>query len=232
MKDIEFIEGIFIKELKNRFLCEIKINDRLFECHVPFSYRLANFLELEGKPVLVKSNITPNVRTRYALVAMPYKRSYLLLNSSFANRVIEENIHRRRFSFLRKRKTILKEHHVEGYKADLFINDSSTIVEVKGVISTSRTAIFPKIHSERANRQLKALSELLQKGYKVCYIIVSLNPYVNEIVLDMNSTLFELFTECQALGMQAKGFAIKLKENKIVINKEIPLINIGIKDYD
>ena len=147
-----------------------------------------------------------------------------MLNSSFANRIIEQNIYKRRFSFLGKRSKILKEHHIEGYKTDLFITDSSTIIEIKSVISTSKTAIFPKIYSERAISELKALRELLQKGYKVCYIIASLNPYVDEIILDTTSKLFELFTECQTLGMKTKGFSLKLKENKIFINKEIPLI--------
>jgi len=168
-------EAYFLRELKNRFLCEVEVKGKLFECYVPSSCRLSNFLELDGKPVLLKQNISPKGRTKYALVAIPYKRSYILLNSSFANRVVEDNIHKRQFSFLEKRTIILKEYYIEDYKADLFVVDSNTIVEIKSVISINEAAIFPKVYSERAIKQLTILKSLLQKGYKACYIIISLN---------------------------------------------------------
>lgn len=221
----ELTQARFIHELSNRFLCEVEIDGSLVECYVPSSCRLDNFLALEGKAVLLKQNISPRVRTQYSLVAVPYKHSYILLNSSFANHIVEEGIRKRRFCFLGKRTKIYKEYNVEGsYKADLFIVDSNTIVEIKSVISISKTAAFPTVYSERAIEQLKTLKELLHRGYKVCYIIVSLNPYVNEIALDTGSELFELFTECRALGMIARGLACRLKENQISIHKGIPLI--------
>lgn len=224
MGALGFIDGVFIKEQKNRFICEVEISGKAVECYVPSSCRLANFLELEGKTVLLRQNSSTKNRTQYALFAVPYRQSYLLLNSSLANRVIETSIFRRRFSFLGKRTKVLKEHRVEGYKADLFIIDSRTIIEIKSIISTRKTAAFPTVYSERAIEQLKELKLLLQKGYQACYIIVSLNPYVKEIVLDTNSSLFQLFSECRALGMQAKGFTCRLKESGISIEHEIPLI--------
>ena len=220
----KLVNARFLRESKNRFLCEVEIDGSLVECYVPSSCRLDNFLELEGKTVLLRRNASPSVRTQYALVAVPYKHSYLLLNSSFANDIIEEGIRGRRFCFLGKRTKIYKEYHIEGYKADLFIMNSNTIVEIKSVISTSKTAVFPTVHSERAIKQLNAIKKLLQMGYKACYIIVSLNPYVNEIALDTNSALFERFAECRALGMTARGLACRLKENKISICKTISLI--------
>ena len=48
-----FIEGIFVKELKNRFLCEVIIDGVSTICYVPSSCHLSNFLSLEGKQVLL-----------------------------------------------------------------------------------------------------------------------------------------------------------------------------------
>ena len=225
MENIKLINGVFIKEAKNRFICEVEINGSKVECYVPSSCRLSNFLKLEGKTVLLKQNENKKGRTKFALFAVPHKKSYLLLNSSLANHAIEANIFKRRFSFLGKRIQIFKEHNVEGYKADLFITDSNTIIEIKSIISLSKSAVFPTVYSARAIEQLKLLRELLEKGYKVCYIIVSLNPYVNEIVFDTTSHLFELFNECKALGMQAKGFSCIIKASEIIIKKEINLSN-------
>lgn len=219
----ELIQARFIKEEKNRFICKVEIGGNIVECYVPSSCRLANFLELEDKPVLVRPTVSPSVRTAYALLAIPYKRSYLMLNSFLANRVIENSVNERRFSFLEKRTTVLKEHRVEGYKADLYIEDSKTIIEIKSIMSTSEVALFPTVYSERAIKQLEALKALIQCGYKACYIIVSLNPYVKQIKFDTNATLYQLFTECKVLGMQAKGFTCRLKDGYISIEHEIPL---------
>jgi len=219
----ELIQGYFIREQKNRFLCDVEIDNAAVECYVPSSCHLENFLRLDGKRVLLRKNSSSKCRTQYALVAMPYKRSYLLLNSSFANRAVETCIRSSRFAFLGKRLSMRKEYRIEGYKADLFIFDTKTVVEIKSIISLDKTAIFPTVYSERAITQLKRLRVLLQCGYKVCYIIVSLNPYVNQIQLDSRSELFKLFGECQDLGMIIRGFSCKLEENQIVISGKIPV---------
>jgi len=219
----ELLEGRFIHELKNRFLCEVEIDDSVFECYVPSSCHLANFLKLEGKRVLLRKNSTPKSRTEYALVAMPYKRSYLLLNSSLANRAVEACIHSRRLYFLGKRSSIRKEHRVDGYKTDLFISDTKTIIEVKSIIALDEAAVFPTVYSERALKQLKQLKELLQRGYKVWYFIVSLNPYVQKIQLDSRSELIKLLLECEGLGMRTKGFTCRLKGKQVSLDSEIPL---------
>lgn len=217
----ELIQARFLRELKNRFICEIELDGQIIECYVPSSCRLSNFFELTGKPVLITSTISQEVRTKYALVAIPYKQSYLLLNSSLANRAIEGAIKSRRFSFLGKRTQILKEHRVEGYKADLFVADSKTIIEVKSIISTNKSAVFPTVYSERAIKQLNVLRALLESGYRACYIIVSLNPYVKEIVIDRNACFFQPFTECLNMGMTIKGFTCRLKDGHIFLEREI-----------
>jgi DNA-binding sugar fermentation-stimulating protein len=201
----------------------VEVAGCLIECYVPSSCRLANFLELKGESVLIRPTACKEARTKYALVAVPFKRSYLLLNSSLANRVIETSIQSRRFSFLGKRRRIAKEHRVEDYKTDRFIADSRTIIEIKSIISTNQTAAFPTVYSERAVEQLKALKLLLQKGYKACYIIVSLNPYVKEIELDGSARLFQPLVECMSLGMMVKGFACRLREESITLQHELKI---------
>jgi DNA-binding sugar fermentation-stimulating protein len=222
----ELTQARFIRELKNRFLCDVELAGRIIECYVPSSCRLANFLELEGKNVFIKPTTSKEVRTQYALVAIPFKRSYLLLNSSLANRVIEDGIRGRRFSFLGKHRQVIKEHCVDGYKSDLFITGSSTIIEIKSIISTSQTATFPTVYSERAIKQLEALRELLQRGFKACYVIVSLNPYVKELDLKPSTKLFQALIECMPLGMLLKGYACRLRNGVVSICHEVK-INIG-----
>lgn len=48
-RDPEYITATFIKELKNRFLCEVEIDGERVVCYVPSSCHLSNFFKLEGK---------------------------------------------------------------------------------------------------------------------------------------------------------------------------------------
>ena len=58
-----FVKGKFVKELKNRFLCEVLIDGIPTECYVPSSCHLSNFLALRGKLVLLLPTQDRNSRT-------------------------------------------------------------------------------------------------------------------------------------------------------------------------
>lgn len=219
----EYITATFIKELKNRFLCEVEIDGEHVVCYVPSSCHLSNFLKLEGKKVLLVPTQTKNTRTQYALFAVPYKKSYIILNTSMANKAIENSIHNRRFSDLGKRKTVIKEHYVEGYKSDLFISDTSTVIEIKSVLSTEDTAQFPTVFSERTLKQLEKIQNLMTKGYKVHYIIVSLNPYVKAIKIIQDTQFAKQFSSCYENGMSIAAYSCRLKNASVFIEREIPI---------
>ena len=70
-----------------------------------------------------------------------------------------------------------REHTIDGYKTDLYLPSSKTIIEVKSVISTAEQAQFGTVHSDRFLRQLADIEELIEAGYNARLFIVSLNPY-------------------------------------------------------
>lgn len=92
-------EGIFNKELKNRFVCEVVVEDEVVEGYVSSSCRLDNFIDLHGKQVLLLPTGSPSARTKYSLYAIPYKRNHIFLNIGMVNRVIERDINRNSFIF-------------------------------------------------------------------------------------------------------------------------------------
>lgn len=217
----EFIIGKFKRELKNRFLCEVQIDGRDVVCYVPSSCHLSNFLQLEGKRVILIPTQTPNSRTKYALFAVPFKKNYIVLNTSMANRAIECGLIGRRFSYLGKRKEWLKEHKTDGYKADLYIPSSKTIIEIKSIISTSDAAIFPTVYSERTINQLKQIQQLLLNGYRVCFMIVSLHPYVKNVTIDKSTEFYSELIKCLDSGLIIKSYTSRLKNNVLSVDKEI-----------
>lgn len=223
--ELSFVYGIFESEIKNRFLCTVKINDEYVTCYIPSSCRLSNFIEMDGRSVFLKPVTTPNARTSYAVYAVKYRRGYILLNLAESNRVIESQIHRRYFHFLGKRKSIAREYKIGKYKADLFIRDSKTVVEIKSLLAFGESACFPTVYSERAVKQLREISKLLDEGYKACYILVSLNPEVKRIAINQEvDDFYRVFCECANKGMSYSAFSIQIKNQKPEIHSRIQII--------
>lgn len=218
-----FKTGLFIKELKNRFLCEVEIESETVVCYVPSSCHLSNFLKLYKKKVLLVPTATPNSRTKYALFAVPYKHSYIVLNTSMANQAIGVSLKKRIFAFLGKRNSISKEHFINGYKCDFYIEDSDTIIEVKSIIATAYEAFFPTVYSERTVNQLCKIQELLKAGKRACFFVVSLHPYLKRIVIARDTDFQKELSICMANGMILRAYTSRLTEQGLVIEHQIPI---------
>jgi len=220
----ELKTGQFISESKNRFLCTVKLDGAEEVCYIASSCRLDNFIDLRGKKVLLIKNKGTKGRTQYSVIGVKHKRNYIILNTSWANKAIDSALLKRRFSFLGKRKDYRAEMDVCGYKADFYIPCSKTIIEVKSVIATSDTAVFPTVYSERTVVQLKRIAELLDEGYKGYFIIVSLNPYVKTINLLQDTEVVLQLNKCIAQGLIVKGFCCRLSADGLPqITSEIPV---------
>lgn len=205
--------GTFKEELKNRFLCSVVIDGVEELCYIPSSCRLSNFLDLTNKTVLLKPTVSKGTRTKYSVYAVELHGQYVLLNLSQPNKLIKEQLYRRYFSYLGTRKTIKTETMIKGYKSDLFIEDTNTIIEIKSFLCFEQFALFPTVHSERAIEQLYKLKSLLENGYRVCYLFMSLNSMVKSVSINMHmSEYVEAFKQCMQLGMQYDAYTIKLNE--------------------
>lgn len=215
--------GIFIRELKNRFLCEVFIDGETVECYVPSSCRLGNFLTLSGKQVLLLPTQDPNARTPYSLLAVPYKRNYILLNTSKANKIIADNLHRRYFSMLGNRSAINREQTFGDYKSDLYLPNSKTLIEIKSVICLDKIAVFPTVYSQRTIDQLIAIAHLIDNGYNAALVITSLSPYVQQIYIDKDSVFFQALKPCIERGLQLLAVSFCFANDEIRIKKKTPI---------
>lgn len=215
----ELLEGKFIAEDKSRFLCTVCLDGKEHLCYVPSSCKLGNLIDLKGRTVLLKRNASTKARTEYAIYAVKYGQQYILLNLAQVNKVIAEQIHRRYFSFLGKRNSVQHEKYIEGYRSDLYIQDTNTLIEIKTLLTLEKVAAFPSVYSERSIEQLKKLSLLLDEGYKVCYLVVSLTTKVKEIQLNSEFSDFcELFQECVQKGMMVKLVSLCISDNQIRVH--------------
>ena len=219
----QIVEGVFIKERKNRFICEVMVEDEAIECYVPSSCRLDNFIELQGKRVLLLPTETPGARTRYSLFAVPYKRNHILLSIGRVNGIIERDIGKRCFSALGKRSEVYREHKIGSYKSDLFIENSKTLLEIKSVLSLEKTALFPTVFSQRTLEQLKEISSLMDRDYKAALVIASLSPYVEQIQIERVSPFYEALKPCLEKGMQLLAISLHIHQGEARVKKKIEI---------
>ena len=174
--------------------------------------------------MILAPNNSPKARTRFSVYAVKVGKQFILLNLSKANRILEAELRKRRFAFLGKRKYISSEKNVAGYKSDLFIEDTNTIIEIKSILSFGKLAYFPTVYSERGVKQLLKLSSLLDQGYKIYYFFVSLNPYVKTVKLnDKIADYTKAFKECLSKGMKCYGLTIKLQNTVPMLCSQIPI---------
>ena len=219
------IHGLFIEEQKTRFLCNVLIDGKLTECYMPSSCKLGKIVELSGKEALLKPVKKKNARTALAVQAIKLEDQFIWINLADVNRTVEKQLQNNVFSFLGKRDSIKRESNFGNYKADLFIEDSKTIIEVKTVLSSDKVGIYPTDSSKRAERQLEYILELLDTN-NVCYIIVALNPKTQMITINNNLRHYhELFKKCLGKGMICKGLSVKVNvDNEPVIYHNIEVI--------
>ena len=221
----KIIFGTFKQEIKNRFLCSVEIGGETVTCYVPSSCRLSNFLDMTDRSVMLTPVTNPNARTRFALYAVKYGRYYVPINLANSNRMVEQEIMRRYFSFLGKRKNVTREKKIQDYKCDLFVNDTNTVIEIKSLLAFEKKAVFPTVYSERAVKQLEQLSLLLDQGYSVCFMMISLSRTVKEISINPEiKDFYDLFLECVRKGMKYKGFSLRLNDRGLEIYYSVEMI--------
>ena len=227
MLEQSFKHGIFREELKNRFLCLVEIDGEDTLCYIPSSCRLSNSIDLAGREVLVSPVLSPSARTKYSIYALSGSNGYILLNMSKANEAVANSINSRHFSFLGRRRHIKREYTVSGYKSDLYIEDTKTVIEIKSILSftNEEAAQFPSVFSQRAIDQLMKLIHLLDAGYRVSYIFVSLNPSIKQLTINMQIKKYrDALKHCIEKGMMIKGLSLKLVNGEPIISSSVPVI--------
>lgn len=229
------IEGVFINEIKNRFLCRVYINKEVYECYIPSSARLENYINLKNKRILLTVNKGRETRTKYSLFAVKHRNKYIILNLHYANKLFELKLGEGQYEEYSIPGVCKREATIENYRADfLYEGSGKIIIENKSIVSIKKETLFPAAHSHRGIDQLKKLYVLLGKGYKVNYNIISLSPFVKMVRLNSDlPEFYENFLKCIKNGMQVYGYCLYLEgEDMKIKSKKIKIVIENEKSFD
>ena len=119
-------------------------------CYVSSSLKLAPFIDLRGKEVLLTKNKGTGKRTKYTLYAIKTKESQILLNLSFVNKLLFTELSKLEGPYLGSSQIFSEKKTSENLKSDFYIEgEKKIIVEAKGIISLNEVALFPAMKVER-----------------------------------------------------------------------------------
>lgn len=224
-------KGIFL-ERPNRFIAQVRLDDGSLETvHVHDSGRIRELL-FNGNRVNIKSASNPNRKTKWDMIsAFTDDGEEILINSAYHRYISEKIISDPEISPFGNVGSIRAEVKYGGSRLDYMLtkNSEKIWVEVKGVsLSVNRVAMFPDAPSTRAQKHLKELIEIKEKGEMaaVLFLIFRDSKYFIP-KWDTDPVFSELFYEAKKKGVEIYPVQLELRDGNINYKGLLP---IGEKD--
>lgn len=179
---MEINELILVKyhSRPNRFTIEF-INDKNVElAHLHDPGRLKELL-IENTDVLIKyvpDYKEKNRKTKFDVVAIKYQKNWVLLNSSYHNKLVHELIDKKIINELKEYHIFKPEYTYGNSRLDFLLKDcedNELFVEVKGcTLVVDSIAKFPDAPTIRGKKHVDELIQIRNDGYDSTIIILVL----------------------------------------------------------
>lgn len=222
--------GKFV-ERPNRFVADIKLEDNtVVTCHVHDSGRIKELL-FEDNSIGIKKAKEGSIRkTQWNVIsALSDDKEDILINSSYHRYISEKFLRDKNLSPFGDYTHIKAEVKYGDSRIDYLIEkDNEKIwVEVKGVsLSLDKKAMFPDAPSTRAQKHLRELMEIKEKGDRAAVLLLIFresNTFRPKWETDPKFS--ELFYEAMEKGVEIYPIQFFLKDGKIMYEeKEIKIL--------
>lgn len=165
----------------NRFTIEFKNEDNKIEtAHLHDPGRLKELL-IENTDVLIKyvpTHKKTGRKTKYDVVAIMYQNKWVLLNSSYHNKLVDELIENSEIKDLEEFHVYKPEYTYGNSRLDFLLKDkedNDLFLEVKGcTLVIDGTAKFPDAPTKRGKKHVEELIKIAKNSMKSAIIILVL----------------------------------------------------------
>lgn len=239
MKIDNLITGIYISR-PNRFTVEFKNNENKIEkAHLHDPGRLKELLLPETK-ILIKYISTykkTGRKTKYDVIAVKNNGVWILLNSSYHNKLVEELISTQNIKGLEKYHVQKAEVTYKNSRLDFLLkdnNDNKLYLEVKGcTLLVENIAKFPDAPTKRGTKHIKELIELRNQNIESAIVILVLHNNAEIFTPNYDTDIEFSTTLNKAYNKNVKIFPLKIhtefKNNRIILKSE-KLLPIQFKE--
>lgn len=222
--------GVFI-DRPNRFIGNIKVENDVIKCHIHDSGRIKELLYFGNKVGLKKAKNKAKRKTEWDLICAktPEKDEDILLNSAYHRYISEKFLKDSEISPFGKIDKLRAEVKNGDSRLDYLLmkGEEKIWVEVKGVsLVVDKIAMFPDAPSVRAQKHLKELMSLKEKGDRAAVLLLvfrKADKFRPRHETDINFS--ELFYEAKKKGVEIYPIQFELKDGDIYyIDNKIEII--------
>ncbi len=215
MEYCDIYKGIFLSR-PNRLIAKVLIDNKIEVCHVKNTGRCKELLT-ENACVFLEKTKNPLRKTQYDLIAV-IKGDKLINMDSFAPNIAAEEF------FKKKYKKVLHEVKYKNSRFDIFIEDTKTFVEVKGVtLEKDGIAMFPDAPTERGRKHIFELIDAKNNGFnaKIMFVIQFENAKKFIPNYKTDEKFKRALIEAQKNGVEIVAFDTRVLENSMEINDRV-----------
>lgn len=230
----KLLQATFLKRYK-RFLADIQLESgEIITAHCPNTGSMTNCL-LEGSPCWISEAENPQRKTRFTWeLATTPEGAIACINTHRANALIKEALVNGRIAELQGFDALEPEKTIHNRRrCDFLLHNSNqdhpkkqkkTFVEVKSVTLAEGTqGYFPDSHSERAIKQIEALSEMIKQGHQATIIFCVQHSNIEHVAPADHITpaYGKALRQGVANGINVIAYKTHISTSEMYINKSL-----------
>ncbi|MBY0384108.1 DNA/RNA nuclease SfsA [bacterium] len=237
------IEGVFLKRYK-RFFADIRLGKETVVAHVPNTGSLKSCNEPESTCLLSPAT-NPERKLRYTLEMVKTPKSWVGVNTSNPAILVKE---------LFESKKVAHWKNFDGFQSEVKINEHTRLdgamwnsseqknlkngkltklspplhfFEIKNVtLAENGTALFPDAVTERGQKHLQEMMDLIKKGFtcEMIYVIQREDCKVFSPADDIDPEYGKILRQAVKKGLRVSALPCRLNEKEIKLQSEsLPL---------
>lgn len=220
------LKGTLIKRYK-RFLADIDLKGETVTAHCPNSGAMQG-LTNPGTPVWVSRSPNPSRKLPYTWQMAEVDGTFVGMNTSNPNKLVEEAIHSGVIQELQGYQTLRREvPYGQNSRVDIVLENPShpfTYVEVKNVhLKRGKTAAFPSSVTTRGAKHMRELLAVVNNGHKayVVYVVQRKDCETFELAGDIDPMYAEESRKAFESGVIPLVYACEVTPKAITITHSL-----------
>jgi len=221
------IPGTIIKRYK-RFLVDVELSDgEVITAHSANTGSMKTCWE-PGWKCLLSFHDNPKRKLKYGLEMTSNGNTWIGVNTHLPNRIVLEAIKNGEIKELDGYDFIKPEYKVGDSRLDIFLSkgDEKCFVEIKNVtlLGDNKTALFPDAKTERGQKHLRELTDLVKKGHRGVMFYLVQREDVDKFMpaVDIDPEYARLLKKGHELGLEILVYGCSMSKESIKIKKAFP----------
>ena len=220
--------GILLNRYK-RFLADVKLSGQIITAHCPNSGSMKGVSE-PGSSVMLSLSENPKRKLKYTLELVQANGVWVGINTILPNKLVKEGIEQKLIPELESYETIRSEvNYGQNSRIDLLLEspDAKCYVEVKNVtMEKNHTALFPDAVTERGQKHLRELMNVIHQGYRaVIFFVIQREDCFQMAPADEIDPVYgDLLRKAKKAGVEVLAYVSKITMEEINLSHQIPVV--------